>query len=174
MFDLKNSSPYKGFSVADSIAGALTPNTDKYGLNQLDIFGNGGNQSGLDVSQFLDDTDIASLLGSYGNKDNSNEFIPSVWDRITGYTDPNTKIEHGSLGALGLGALKGIGSGLLGMKMYGIAKDELEESKRQFNTNFAAQQKLTNASLEDRQRARVASNPGAYQSVSSYMDKNRI
>lgn len=78
------------------------------------------------------------------------------------------------IGKFGLNALGGIGSMFMGMKQYGLAKDALTASKEQFQKNYAAQRQTLNTQLEDRQRARVASNPGAYESVGSYMDKNRI
>lgn len=71
----------------------------------------------------------------------------------------------------GLGALA---SAFLGMKQYGLAKQTLAENKKQFQMNYDAQKQTTNSRLEDRQRARVASNPGAYQSVGDYMGQNRI
>ena len=77
-------------------------------------------------------------------------------------------------GSAALGLLQGLGSAYMGMKQYGLMKDQLQFSKDAFNKNYAAQAKMTNASLEDRQRARVASNPGAYQSVGDYMAQNRI
>jgi hypothetical protein len=77
-------------------------------------------------------------------------------------------------GGLALGAAQSIGNIFMGMKQYGLAKDQLTQSKKQFDLNFGAQQKLTNANLEDRQRARVASNPGAYQSVGDYMKAHGI
>lgn len=73
-----------------------------------------------------------------------------------------------------LGVAQGIGNAFMGMKQYGLAKDQLAASKKQFETNFAAQKGLTNANLEDRQRARIASNAGAYQSVGDYMNKNGV
>ena len=60
------------------------------------------------------------------------------------------------------------------MKNYGLMKDQLAFSKDSFAKNYEAQRTTTNASLQDRQAARVASNPGAYQSVSDYMAKNGI
>ena len=77
-------------------------------------------------------------------------------------------------GGLALNAAGGLMSGYLGMKQYGLAKQTLEENKRQFDLNYAAQRKTTNTRLEDRQRARVASNPGAYQSVGDYMATNGV
>lgn len=74
----------------------------------------------------------------------------------------------------GIGALSGLGNLFMGMQNYGLAKDQLKFQKDAYTKNYAAQKQTTNASLEDRQRARVASNPTAYQSVSDYMAKNRI
>lgn len=75
---------------------------------------------------------------------------------------------------LGLGALSGIGSLYTGMKSYGMAKKQLQQQNAQFEKNYAAQRNLVNSQLEDRQRARVASNPTAYESVDSYMERNKI
>lgn len=80
----------------------------------------------------------------------------------------------GGWGTAGLGILQGLGSAYMGMKQYGLAKDAFAENKRQFGLNYDAQRTTTNSALEDRQRARVASNTGAYESVGSYMDRNRI
>jgi hypothetical protein len=77
-------------------------------------------------------------------------------------------------GGMALGAASGIGNLYMGMQQYGLAKASLAQNKQQFDTNFAAQKGLTNANLEDRQRARVASNSGAYQSVGDYMSKNEV
>ena len=77
-------------------------------------------------------------------------------------------------GGAALGVAQGLGNTFMGMKQYGLAKDQLAQSKKQFDLNFGAQQKTTNSALADRQAARVASNPGAYQSVGDYMKKNGI
>lgn len=74
--------------------------------------------------------------------------------------------------AIGIG--QAIMGGINGNKQLGLAQDSFKEGKRQFNLNYDAQRTATNSQLEDRQRARVASNPGAYESVDSYLDKNRI
>lgn len=74
-------------------------------------------------------------------------------------------------GGLALQGIQGLGNSYMAMKQYGLAEDALKEQKRQFNTNFEAQRKLTNSQLSDRQRARVASNEGAYQSEAEYMKK---
>lgn len=87
------------------------------------------------------------------------------WDGATG---PN------GWGGLALGAAGGLASTIMGMKQYGLAKKTLAENKRQFQLNYDAQKQTTNTRLEDRQAARVAANPTAYQSVGDYMNKNRI
>jgi hypothetical protein len=81
------------------------------------------------------------------------------------------------LGAIptGLGAIQGIAGLYMGMQQYGLAKKQLEEGKRRYDQDYAANKNLTNARLEDRQKARVADGrPGAYESVSSYMAKNGV
>ncbi|MCM2973725.1 hypothetical protein [Larsenimonas suaedae] len=89
---------------------------------------------------------------------------------LFGGTDADGNQVNGWAGsAIGLG--QGLLGAYMGMKQYGLAKDALKQSKAQFEKNYAAQRQMTNSRLEDRQRARVASNPDAYQSVSGYMDK---
>lgn len=92
---------------------------------------------------------------------------------VLGSTDKNGMQQQG-WGGLALGAAQGLGSLYLGMQQYNLAKDSLANSKAQFERNFAAQKATTNASLEDRQRARVASNSNAYQSVGEYMAQNGV
>ena len=77
-------------------------------------------------------------------------------------------------GGMALGGASAIMNGIMAMKQYGLAKDTLAANKEQFNKNYAAQATTTNTALEDRQRARIASNPGAYQSLASYMQQNSI
>jgi len=77
-----------------------------------------------------------------------------------------------------VGPAAGIASTIFGAiqgnKQLSMAEDRFKESKRQFDANYNAQRQTTNTQLEDRQRARVAANPGAYESVDSYLAKNRI
>lgn len=77
-----------------------------------------------------------------------------------------------------IGSVIGVGSALasafMGMKQYGLAKDTLAQNKEAFQKQYDANRQMTNASLSDRQAARVASNPGAYQSVGDYMNRNGI
>ncbi len=74
----------------------------------------------------------------------------------------------------GVGALSGIASAYLGWQQMNLAKNQLEQNKKIFNLNFQNQAQSVNTQLEDRQRARVASNAGAYESVGSYLDKNSV
>jgi hypothetical protein len=80
----------------------------------------------------------------------------------------------GGWGNLALGTFKGLANVYMGMKQYGLAKDQFNQSKQEFGLNYDAQRQTINTQLEDRQRARVASNPGAYVSVSDYLNKNQV
>lgn len=106
----------------------------------------------------------------------------SLWGGIGDWMDNSgilgKKLADGTTvqgwGSLGLGAATGLMGAYTSMQQLGLAKDTLAFNKQQYAQNFAAQQKTTNAQLEDRQRARVASNPTAFQSVGDYMKKNGI
>ena len=74
-------------------------------------------------------------------------------------------------GGLALGAAQGLFGGYMGLQQLGMAKKSFNENQRQFNLNFDAQKRTTNAALADRQRARLAANPGAYQSEYDYMQQ---
>lgn len=73
-----------------------------------------------------------------------------------------------------ISAAQGLMSSFLGMKNYGLAKDQFNFSKDMAQKNLANQTKMVNGQLEDRQRARVAANPTAYQSVDAYMKEKGI
>lgn len=97
------------------------------------------------------------------------------WGQSSGFLGSTENgITSQGWGGLALGGAQALGNAWMGMQQYGLAKDQLAQSKKQFDLNYGAQQKTTNAALEDRQRARVASNPGAYASVGDYMKKNGI
>lgn len=84
-----------------------------------------------------------------------------------------TRDQQGVAG-LALGGAQALGGLYLGMQQYNVAKDTLAANKAQFERQFQANKTMTNASLEDRQRARVAANAGAYQSVGDYMNQNGV
>jgi hypothetical protein len=77
-------------------------------------------------------------------------------------------------GGLALGALQGIGGAFMGMKQYGLAKETLAQSKKQFDLNYNAQKTLANARTEGMHNARVSNNPDAYESTEEHMKKYRI
>lgn len=105
---------------------------------------------------------------------------PAPWDTMQGaFGGQYTGAGGATLGQQGwaspvLGAGSALVNAFMGMKQYGLYKDQLAESKRQFGLNYDAQRTTTNTALQDRQTARVASNPGAYQSVGAYMSANGI
>lgn len=78
------------------------------------------------------------------------------------------------LGQLGLGTLGGLFNGYLGYQNTQTAKNQAAQAQSNWNKQWDANVKTTNASLSDRQAARVASNPTAYESVDSYMKKYGI
>jgi hypothetical protein len=165
-------------------------------LRGMDSFGrglDGGGYSnaGLDLSNLIDMKAIAdfntgtsgNLISSIGSTDMTKgpmgfgDYMGNVGDLFKGFT--GTPASAGKPATTGWGmpvisAAQGLMSGYLGMKNYGLAKDQFKFSKEMANKNLANQTKEFNGQLEDRQRARVASNPGAYQSVDAYMKEKGI
>lgn len=78
------------------------------------------------------------------------------------------------LGQLGIGLGNGLLNGYLGFQNLGLAKSQAKQAQQNWDKQWSANVKNTNAALEDRQRARIASNPNAYESVDSYMKKYGI
>lgn len=97
----------------------------------------------------------------------------SWWDSMLGTTNADGTKTNG-WGGMALGLAQGAFGAYNSMKTYGLAQDQLAESKRQFNANYNTQRSLLNTQMSDRQAARVASNPSAYQSVGDYMSKNGV
>jgi hypothetical protein len=145
-----------------------------YQIPQMDFSGlsNYGNTNGV-----LPDT--AFMDQAYGQNSvmpNMNALVatPPITPPtfLGGLSDAFTKDPLGSLGK-GAQLAGSLGQLWLGMKNYGLLKDQLKENKKQFSANFEANRRTTNASLRDRQRARVASGSG-YQSVGEYMAQNEV
>lgn len=105
-------------------------------------------------------------MNAGGGGDLLGELFGSMFDK-TGADGIKTQ----GWGGMALQGIQGLGNSYMAMKQYGLAEDALKEQKRQFNINYDAQRKTTNSQLSDRQRARVASNEGAYQSEAEYMKK---
>lgn len=91
-----------------------------------------------------------------------------------GGMDTNTGIGTGGWAPVALGAGQAIFGALQGNKSLKLAEDQFKEGKRQFDLNFNAQRSTINSQLEDRQRARVASNSTAYENTDDYLRKNRV
>lgn len=129
----------------------------------------------------LDGTNVFganSKPGAWGDWGSTTPTVPvdtgaSFMKSLLGYKDAQGNQFQG-WGGLALGAAQGIGNLFMGMQQYNLAKESLANSKAQFEKNYAAQAQTTNTALEDRQRARVASNAGAYESVDSYMSKHKV
>lgn len=130
--------------------------------------------------------DISSLLQSLfgSNTANTTSGIPSVpttsqlTSGVTGNTGSISDALSGmtglQMGQLGLSGLSGLLNGYLGWQNMNTAKAQATNAQNNWNKQWDANVKTTNASLEDRQRARLASNPNAYESVDSYMKKYGI
>ena len=70
-----------------------------------------------------------------------------------GSTDANG-LKTDGWGGTALGVANGLFSGYMGMKQFGLSKDIFNNSKQQFERNFAAQKGVTNSQLADRQDRR--------------------
>lgn len=105
----------------------------------------------------------------------ANAGSPSDWQmKWLGGVDGATGTRTNGILPVGAAALTGLASSYLGFQQLNLAKQQLSQNKKVFNLNFQTQAANVNRDLEDRQRARVASNAGAYDSVDSYMSKNGI
>ena len=152
-------SPYlQGYNPLPELNSLLAPNS-----------GVGSAVSGLGSTDFLNNLQQTQsidpgVMQQFGDWIKNSGFLNSTKEGVTTQ----------GWGAPALGVASGLTNAWMGMKQYDLAKDQLSASKEQFNKNFGAQQKTTNAALADRQAARVASNPGAYTSVSDYMKQYGI
>lgn len=125
----------------------------------------------LDLSNFTTGNTQMSPYTQIGNGWNLNVDGMNGLGGLGGINEPGFMDTWGKTIFDGLGKL---GSIYMGMQNYGLAKKSLKQQREAFEKNYAAQRQLTNAELEDRQRARVASNPTGYESVESYMAKNAV
>jgi hypothetical protein len=123
---------------------------------------------------------VGSSIPSWASGDGGQALMPEAYDgwkafqrAVLGGRDQKGNQEMG-FGGLAIGGISALGNLYMGMKQYGLAKDQLNFQKSSFERNWEASKSTTNSALEDRQKARVASNPGAYESVGSYMGKYGI
>ena len=127
----------------------------------------------------LGENDVMNSFSSYNNRtaikpSGFGGWLKGLMGGAVGEIDPVTGVEKPGWGGLALDTAQALGGAWMGMKQYGMAKDQLKFQKQAFNKNYAAQKQTMNTQLEDRQRARIASNAGAYESLDPYMQKNGI
>lgn len=121
----------------------------------------------LSISPLLDNqaTGFNNTAGSFGSSLSGSGFDTFSLDNAP------SMLQYGQLG---LGAANGLLSGYLGLNNLSLAKKQASQAQNNWNKQWDANVKTTNAALGDRQAARVASNPNGYESVDSYMKKYGI
>lgn len=131
------------------------------------LFGGGGQQNGMSFG-----TQAGNIIGDTGNSGMFGDLFSR--QSMFGGTNGKTGVSTGGWAPVALGAGQALFGALQGNKATKLAENQFKESVRQFDLNFNAQRKSINTELEDRQRARVASNAGAYEPVSDYLKKNAV
>lgn len=131
----------------------------------------GANQSLVNFPGFGGAGSAGAATGASGGGGFGNLFSRQS---LFGGTDPNTGMSTGGWAPVALGAGQAIFGALQGNKAMGLAEKQFKEGQRQFDLNFDAQRKTINTQLEDRQRARNASNSTAYENTDDYLRKNRV
>ena len=95
--------------------------------------------------------------------------VPRFADKLRDFNS-----QYGSTITGGLQGFAGLWGAYNGMQQNKLVKQQMANSLNQWNKNYANQVASYNTRLEDRQNARVAANPNAYESTASYMEKNRL
>jgi hypothetical protein len=143
-----------------------------YGGNSLDFPQNTSGVTSMGAPEAAGFSYAAPV--SMGGGGAASAYEPGWFDKAFGWTDTTSGIKH--MGAAGpiMGGLSSLMNGWMGMQQLDFAKKSLAQQKKQFDLNYGAQRTLANTAMEDRQRARVASNSGAYESLDAYMAKNKV
>lgn len=139
-------------------------------LNGMDLASDGYPNSGI--------PNIGRL--SYGQTMGGNPAQPSggglfsslgQWGKDSGFLG-STKdgIKTEGWGGAALGAANSIFSAYMGMKQYGLAKEQFAFNKDMTTRNFNAQANLTNSHMADRQSARRAAGENV-QDVAGYLNQ---
>jgi hypothetical protein len=163
------------------------PNSNNNGLNFDSLLNIG--KPNLRKPNLLYTGNTASVDSIYDPITNSQSFADSVKTAAkptyTPVAVPQTQEEgFDSLKFFGSAAdgLTGLGSLLQaynGYKQLQLGREAFDFGKSSYNQDTANQARLTNSELEDRQRARIGSTGnnnanGTYESLDSYMAKNRV
>lgn len=130
-----------------------------------------------DISSLLQSlfgTSTASTTSGIPAVPTTSQLTDGVTNQTGGISDALGKMSGLQLGQLGLSGLSGVLNGYLGWQNMNTAKSQASNAQNNWNKQWDANVKTTNASLADRQRARLASNPNGYESVDSYMKKYGI
>ena len=130
-----------------------------YGNNAFGSYDTGG------VSQASNVADTAAstgLLSGLFNRESMFGGTNANGQTMGGWVSPLASIGSAIFG------------GIQGNNQLKLAEKQMKEARRQFDTNYSAHRQSLNPQMEDRQRARVASNSSAYESVDDYMNRNRI
>lgn len=127
---------------------------------------NPGLATALDTNQSI----IPGLSSNLPMSAGSGALEPTTMQTLLGGKLADGSMVNGML-PTGLGLANSLFSGWMGMKNYGLAKDQLKFSKEAFNKNFSAQANLINAQLADRARKRAYTDPGRAMSEDEYMSK---
>lgn len=155
------------------------------GNNYMDTFNSWGIGGSPDVPNIMPGDGVTQFVNPavYANPnpvmaDTGGGWFDNAWTSFKNlpWLDRKNASGAGQQGMLSptIAAISAFGNGYMAMKHFGLAEKQFNFQKQAYNQNYAAQRQATNARLEDRQRARVASNPSAYESVSDYMNKYGI
>ena len=91
---------------------------------------------------------------------------PGMFSQLGNWASQNSDLLKAGVGAItgGIGAWNGY-------KQNSLMEKNMNQQANQFREQMDISKQNLNRNIEDRQRARVASNPTAYESVDSYMMK---
>ena len=144
-------SPYGGLPSFNSYA---PPASGGYGTG-IDVMKGFGSTGGFSTPDALNGFSGSPLAGAAQGGS-------GLWDGLGEFFG-----NHGKTLVGGLGALGGL---FMNTRNYGLAKDQLNMQREAYDKNYAAQRQMTNARLEDRQRARNAGSIG-HLGTEEYMDR---
>ena len=92
--------------------------------------------------------------------------LESAEDNLSNWLSRNTE-----LAKVGVGLFTGGFTGWNGFQQNKLMERNMNMQAAQYREQMGLSKSNYNSKLEDRQRARVAGNPAAYESVDSYMKK---
>lgn len=142
------------------------PNT--YNPNNLVMFGGNYTKPNTGLNSWSVQMENPNMLWADTAQINPTA-VPNFADKFRDFNS-----QYGSTIMGGLQAAGGLWGAYNGMQQNKLVKQQMANSLNQWNKNYANQVASYNTRLEDRQRARVSANPDAYESVDSYMTKNRL